>query len=918
MVYWRLGVIVVERFNVLDYGADPTGATDSAADVASALAALVAAGGGVLYFPAGTYWLVPPSGSSFGLAISSPNVHVEGDGIFATTLTIHKSSEPEIAAGGLVAFSGFDTASAADVSIRNIALVGSSAAAATGQAALVFASVVGFEADQVLVMTHNGPGVVATGVSDERTVGGRMSACTVVGVKGDAFQLASADRVDVVDSTVISPVAGAELPPDGVSLVDVTACSVVGGSISGSPGHGVFVNDSSWVSVERVEVTDVDQEAFGIFVNDDCTDVRVSGCHVHDTHRDGIHVHRSERVVVEGNLVYRTGDDGIATNGDVGTDARPKDVVIANNVVFGAGARGIAVMGRSDVLVEGNLVESTYMAGIGVEVFFSVGVDPEDFGPIDAITIRGNHLVDPGMAPYEAGFTDGDGWTHGITVMVNGGHPVAAVVIDGNVIRGCRNSYVRVWSQSTEPLVRAARVVIRDNDFSGPVSPIPDPDDGHRSYFPGEYHGIWVSATDDVVIEGNVVADAYQSGIRVDSSCSGGIRVQSNVVRRANVSRSSTSPAAYGVDVADTGSPVSVWANRVEDPGNDSFTALLTSAVRVQGVDRLCFVGANVGVDKDGRATPVPDTSAGYRADPVKGPVRLATAAALTSLGMLVPTFSVDGTEVVAGDRVLVKDQATAADNGVYVVQASGGPVRAFDFDAGWKLPAGAVVWVREGDVNTNRGFVLSATPPISVGTTPLSFVPVAPPLATVVPSASTPGGAAGSATTASRSDHQHPTTGLLRAVAVFTVPVGSASGGGPTELQVYSFTGGAFSATGDASFFDFYGTTSAVANDKRIRLMWDADALYDSGWETTAAQAATWRLQGHLVRVGAESARFAVTMLWLYDDGTVVRRQNAVGSLTADFSAPHGLRTTGASQSDPSLDAVVGSTGLITVGTAM
>src|SRR5690606_24233260 len=160
--------------------------------------------------------------------------------------------------------------------------------------------------------------------------------------------------------------------------------------------------------------------------------------------------------------------------------------------------------------------------------------------------------VDPGMAPFEVDFTDGDGWAHGITVMVNGGHPVTDIVIDGNVIRGCRNSYVRVWSQSTVPLVRAARVAIRDNDFSGPVTPQLEDADGSQT--PWEYHGVWVIAADEVVIEGNVVADAYQSGIRVDSSCTGGVRVQANVVRRANVSRSSASPAAYGIDVADTGS----------------------------------------------------------------------------------------------------------------------------------------------------------------------------------------------------------------------------------------------------------------------------------------------------------------------------------------------------------------------------
>ncbi len=42
-------------FNVIDYGADPTGHSDSAADINSAITAAVAAGGGIVLFPPGSY-----------------------------------------------------------------------------------------------------------------------------------------------------------------------------------------------------------------------------------------------------------------------------------------------------------------------------------------------------------------------------------------------------------------------------------------------------------------------------------------------------------------------------------------------------------------------------------------------------------------------------------------------------------------------------------------------------------------------------------------------------------------------------------------------------------------------------------------------------------------------------------------------
>lgn len=362
-----------------------------------------------------------------------------------------------------------------------------------------------FVAERVLVSSHNGPGIVASGTTvdsvTERAAGGLVARCSVFGVAGNGVDVLLADRVVVEDCSVSGLVEVSEtFQPRGVSVQDSTVVSVV--AMSDIPGHGVFVNGSSWVSVERVEVTQTGQFAFGVFVADDCADVRVAGCHVHDVQRDGILKQLSERVIVAENLVHRTGDDAIATNGVVGTEVRPRDVVIANNVVFDAGSRGIAVMGRSDVLVEGNVVESTYMAGIGVEVFYLPETEETeliDYGPIREITVRGNHLVNPGMADFETGFTDGAGQAHGITVRAHGDHPASNVVVEGNVIRGCRNSFVRVWSLATDPEVRVATTVIRDNTLSGPVA---HGSGGTDSLDPGEYHGVWVSAADGVVVEG--------------------------------------------------------------------------------------------------------------------------------------------------------------------------------------------------------------------------------------------------------------------------------------------------------------------------------------------------------------------------------------------------------------------------------
>jgi hypothetical protein len=57
---------------------------------------------------------------------------------------------------------------------------------------------------------------------------------------------------------------------------------------------------------------------------------------------------------------------------------------------------------------------------------------------------------------------------------------------------------------------------------------------------------------------------------------------------------------------------------------------------------------------------------------------------------------TVDDVVLVTGDRVLIKNQSTAMENGVYVVQASGPPLRAEDFDEEDSV-GGSVVWVLEG-----------------------------------------------------------------------------------------------------------------------------------------------------------------------------------------------------------------------------
>jgi hypothetical protein len=106
----------------------------------------------------------------------------------------------------------------------------------------------------------------------------------------------------------------------------------------------------------------------------------------------------------------------------------------------------------------------------------------------------------------------------------------------------------------------------------------------------------------------------------------------------------------------------------------------------------------------------------------VKQSVRVATTAALTLSSDLENGDTVDGVTLATGDRVLVKNQDTASENGIYVVKASGAPDRATDADSSAEVTAGMFTFVAEGTTNGDTGWVLTTNDTITLGTTGLTF----------------------------------------------------------------------------------------------------------------------------------------------------------------------------------------------------
>jgi hypothetical protein len=109
-----------------------------------------------------------------------------------------------------------------------------------------------------------------------------------------------------------------------------------------------------------------------------------------------------------------------------------------------------------------------------------------------------------------------------------------------------------------------------------------------------------------------------------------------------------------------------------------------------------------------------------------KASVRAATTANITTLAGGAPN-TLDGVTLAANDRILVKDQTTGSQNGIYTVTtlgtgANGTWTRASDADTSAEVTSGIATFVEEGTVNADTGWTLTTNNPITLGTTSLVF----------------------------------------------------------------------------------------------------------------------------------------------------------------------------------------------------
>ena len=101
--------------------------------------------------------------------------------------------------------------------------------------------------------------------------------------------------------------------------------------------------------------------------------------------------------------------------------------------------------------------------------------------------------------------------------------------------------------------------------------------------------------------------------------------------------------------------------------------------------------------------------------------VDAATTANITLASAVENGDVLDGVTLATGNRILVKNQTTKSENGIYIVAASGAPTRATDYDTAGEVDAGDFVFVEAGTVNAKTGWVQTNVV-ATVGTNDIEF----------------------------------------------------------------------------------------------------------------------------------------------------------------------------------------------------
>ena len=185
-----------------------------------------------------------------------------------------------------------------------------------------------------------------------------------------------------------------------------------------------------------------------------------------------------------------------------------------------------------------------------------------------------------------------------------------------------------------------------------------------------------------------------------------------------------------GLTPTDSNFIVGNGSNFITESGATARTSLGLGTIATQAANSVAITGGSItGMSAPSGSSDV--TTKSYVDDLVTGLktriiTRVATTANINLSNALENGDTLDGVTLATGNKVLVKDQTDATENGIYVVPSSGAASRDSDFNTVAEL-AGQLVIVQEGSTNADRIYLCTTDNSGTIGSVNITFSRVTP-----------------------------------------------------------------------------------------------------------------------------------------------------------------------------------------------
>jgi|GEM_PF-1740102 len=324
-------------------------------------------------------------------------------------------------------------------------------------------------------------------------------------IRIDGVPLIGTGTLRSTDTTSSNPFHSIIITGDGAELRGITVATNWSGTRQTNIlAHAVLCSAATNFVIEGITVDS--SAATGILVTA-CEGGQIVNNVIKRTLADGIHLTTvSSNIVVSGNRVSDVGDDGIAVVSYISGGAKTNNVTISDNIVVGGSTRGITVVGGDEVVIIGNMIINSALAGI----YIASEASANTYGATN-ISITGNNIDSAGSP---SGIVMAS-----VRIYGRAGYPTENILFMGNNINNSRHTGIHVAADSAN----TSNVSITNNVFRG------------MSIDSGS--GVYVDGGVDITVNNNYISQFYTYGLVATASRgSGTFNINNNIFRDVNMS----------------------------------------------------------------------------------------------------------------------------------------------------------------------------------------------------------------------------------------------------------------------------------------------------------------------------------------------------------------------------------------------